>query len=133
MGAVLRRVVTTAEVGSRTILGAISVYTVLGLLFTFVYATIDRIQGGPFFEGEPHPHSGDFLFFSYTTLTTTGYGDLVPGGQPGRMLTGLEMMIGQIFLVTLVAGLVSLWRPGEALRRRRDAASAPRSARPTSR
>ncbi|MFN8163568.1 MAG: potassium channel family protein [Solirubrobacterales bacterium] len=51
-------------------------------------------------------------------MTTTGYGNLVPGGQPGRMIAGLEMMIGQIFLVTLVAGLVSLWRPGEALRRR---------------
>jgi hypothetical protein len=116
--AVLRRVVTTAEVGSRTILGAISVYTVLGLLFTFVYGTVERIQGGTFFEGIAHPQGGDFLFFSYTTLTTTGYGDLVPGGQPGRMIAGLEMMIGQVFLVTLVAGLVSLWRPGEALRRR---------------
>jgi Ion channel len=119
MGAVLRRVVTTAEVGSRTILGAISVYTVLGILFTFLYGTIERIQGGAFFEGVPHPAGNDFLFFSYTTLTTTGYGNLVPGGQPGRMLAGLEMMIGQIFLVTLVAGLVSLWRPGEGLRQRR--------------
>jgi hypothetical protein len=119
MAAVLRRVITTAEVGSRTILGAISVYTVLGILFTFAYGMIERIQGGPFFEGIPSPQGNDFLFFSYTTLTTTGYGNLVPGGQPGRMLAGLEMMIGQIFLVTLVAGLVSLWRPGEALRRRR--------------
>jgi hypothetical protein len=118
MTAVLRRVVTTAEVGWRTILGAISVYMVLGILFTFVYGTIDRIQSGPFFEGVAHPGGSDFIFFSYTTLTTTGFGDLVPGGQPGRMISGLEMMIGQIFLVTLVAGLVSLWRPGEALRRR---------------
>ncbi|MFL5898375.1 MAG: ion channel [Solirubrobacterales bacterium] len=121
MAAVLRRVVTTAEVGSRTILGAISVYTVLGILFTFLYGTIDRIQGGPFFEGHPHPDGSDFVFFSYTTLTTTGYGNLVPGGQPGRMVSGLEMMIGQIFLVTLVAGLVSLWRPGEGLKRRQEA------------
>jgi Ion channel len=120
MGAVLRRVVTTAEVGSRTILGAISVYTVLGILFTFLYGTIDRIQGGPFFEGVAHPQGSDFLFFSYTTLTTTGFGNLVPGGQPGRMISGLEMMVGQIFLVTLVAGLVSLWRPGEALRHRHE-------------
>jgi hypothetical protein len=36
------------------------------------------------------------------------------------MIAGLEMMAGQIFLVTLVAGLVSLWRPGEAIRRRRE-------------
>jgi hypothetical protein len=121
MGAVLLRVVTTAEVGSRTILGAISVYAVLGLLFTYIYATIDRFQGGVFFEGHASVRSGDFLFFSYTTLTTTGFGDLVPGGQPGRMISGLEMMIGQVFLVTLVAGLVALWRPGEALRKRREA------------
>lgn len=118
--AVLARIVGAAEVGSRTILGALSVYAVLGLLFTFVYGTIDRIQAGPFFEGVTGPQGSDFLFFSYTTLTTTGYGNLVPGGQPGRMIAGLEMMIGQIFLVTLVAGLVSLWRPGEAIRRRRE-------------
>jgi hypothetical protein len=118
MGAVLRRVVTTAQVGSRTILGAISVYTVLGILFTFLYGMIERVQDGAFFEGIAHPAGSDFLFFSYTTLTTTGYGNLVPGGQPGRMIAGLEMMIGQIFLVTLVAGLVSLWRPGQALRQR---------------
>jgi hypothetical protein len=120
MAAVLRRVVSAPEVGARTILGALSVYTVLGLLFTYVYATIARIQDYPFFEGHPHPHGGDFLFFSYTTLTTTGFGDLVPGGQPGRMISGIEMMIGQIFLVTLVAGLVSLWRPGEGLRKRQE-------------
>jgi hypothetical protein len=125
MTAVLWRVVSSAEVGSRTILGAISVYTVLGILFTFAYGTIDRIQGGPFFEGIARPEGGDFLFFSYTTLTTTGYGNLVPGGQPGRMISGLEMMLGQIFLVTLVAGLVSLWRPGDALRRRRERREAP--------
>jgi hypothetical protein len=120
MGAVLRRVVTAPEVGSRTILGALSVYTVLGILFTFVYGFVERVQGGAFFEGHPHPSGGDFLFFSYTTLTTTGYGNLVPGGQPGRMIAGIEMMAGQIFLVTLVAGLVSLWRPGEGIKRRRE-------------
>jgi hypothetical protein len=120
MAAVLRRVVTAPEVGFRTILGALSVYTVLGILFTFLYGLVDRMQGGPFFEGVAHPQGSDFLFFSYTTLTTTGYGNLVPGGQPGRLISGLEMMAGQIFLVTLVAGLVSLWRPGEAIRRRRE-------------
>jgi len=120
MAAVLTRIVTSTEIGSRTILGALSVYTVLGILFTFLYGAIDRMQSGPFFEGVANPNGSDFLFFSYTTLTTTGYGDLVPGAQPGRMIAGLEMMIGQIFLVTLVAGLVSLWRPGEGLKRRRE-------------
>ncbi|HEY5333328.1 MAG TPA: ion channel [Solirubrobacterales bacterium] len=120
MVTVLIRVVTSAEVNARTILGAISVYTVLGLLFGFVYEAIARVQGTPFFEGITHTHHGDFLFFSYTTLTTTGYGNLVPAGQPGEMIAGVEMLLGQIFLVTLVAGLVSLWRPGAGLRARRN-------------
>ncbi|HET9197097.1 MAG TPA: ion channel [Solirubrobacterales bacterium] len=125
MAAVLKRVIASAAVDSRTILGAISIYAVLGIVFTFAYGTIDRLQDSPFFEGVVHPEGSDFLFFSYTTLTTTGYGNLVPGGQPGRMVAGLEMMIGQIFLVTLVAGLVSLWQPGEALRRRRERREGP--------
>ena len=118
VGAILRAVVTETKVGFRTILGAISVYTILGLLFTFLYAGIDRIQGSPFFGSGVSVKGADFLFFSFTTLTTTGYGDLVPAGQPGRMFAGLEMLTGQIFLVTLVAGLVSLWRPGMLARRR---------------
>jgi hypothetical protein len=118
MSSVLRRVIANAGADSRTILGAISVYTVLGLLFTFLFAFVARVQPDAFFEGHRAPGGSDFIFFSYTTLTTTGYGDLVPAGQPGRMLAGLEMLTGQIFLVTLVAGLVSLWRPGERIRRR---------------
>jgi Ion channel len=120
MAAVLRRVITSGSVSSRTILGAISVYTALGILFTWAYSLIDRIEGGGFFGGTVDAKGSDFVFFSYTTLTTTGYGDLVPAGQVGRMVSGLEMMLGQIFLVTLVAGLVSLWRPGEGLLRRRE-------------
>ncbi len=120
MVSVLIRVVSTAEVGARTILGAISVYTVLGLLFAVVFEAVGRVENYPFFENHPHLAHSDYLFFSYTTLTTTGYGDLVPGGQPGRMLAGFEMLIGQIFLVTLVAGLVAVWRPGVGLKKRRE-------------
>ena len=120
MAAVLRRVLTADNVSSRTILGAISVYTALGILFTWAYGLIDRLEGGGFFGEGVAIKGSDFLFFSYTTLTTTGYGDLVPTGQVGRMVSGIEMMLGQVFLVTLVAGLVSLWRPGEGLLRRRE-------------
>jgi Ion channel len=131
MVAVLIRVVTSVEVNARTILGAISVYTVLGLLFGFTYEAIARVQNTPFFDGVAHVHHGDFLFFSYTTLTTTGYGNLVPSGQPGEMIATFEMLLGQIFLVTLIAGLVSLWRPGEGLKRRREARRDPGGTGPT--
>jgi multidrug transporter EmrE-like cation transporter len=115
---VLGTVLMEREVGFRTILGAISVYVILGLLFTFVYAAIDRLEAGPFFQTATQ--TGDFMFFSVTTLTTTGYGNLIPVHQFGRMVAGLEMLVGQIFLVTLIAGLVSLWRPGAWERRRRS-------------
>lgn len=113
---VLATVISEREVGFRTILGAISVYVILGILFTFVYAGIDKFQSGPFF-GTP-TQTGDYVFFSVTTLTTTGYGNLIPATSLGRMTAGLEMLIGQVFLVTLIAGLVSLWRPGTWTRRR---------------
>jgi hypothetical protein len=120
MAKVLMTVVTAPRIGARTILGAISVYTSLGLLFAFLFATIARLQDATFFGGVAHPSGSDFIFFSYTTLTTVGYGDLVPAGQPGQMVAGLEMLLGQIFLVTLVAGLVSGWRPGERVQSRRE-------------
>jgi hypothetical protein len=111
MLAILRAVISQREVGFRTILGAVSVYVMLGLLFTFLFLAIDRLQAGPFFGANVTPQTGDFLFFSITTLTTTGYGNLVPAAQPGKLFAGLEMLTGQIFVVTFVAGLVSLWRP----------------------
>jgi hypothetical protein len=114
-GEILVAVLREHEVNFRTILGAISVYIILGVLFTFVYVGVDKLQPGQFFNVPAE--TGDFIFFSITTLTTTGYGNLVPAGQPGRMLSGLEMLVGQIFLVTLIAGLVSLWRPGLINRR----------------
>ena len=114
-GEILGTVLQEHEVNFRTILGAISVYVMLGILFTWVYVAVDKLQAGSFF-GQPI-QVGDFVFFSITTLSTTGYGNLVPAAQPGRMLAGIEMLVGQIFLVTLIAGLVSLWRPGVARRR----------------
>ena len=114
-GAMLGAVLREHEVNFRTILGAISVYVLLGILFTYLYLAVDKLQGGLFF-GQP-TETGDYVFFSITTLSTTGYGNLVPAGQPGRMFSGLEMLVGQIFLVTLIAGLVSLWRPGSLSRR----------------
>lgn len=111
-GTILRRVVGAIAVDFRTILGAISVYTLQGLLYGYLYLALGRLQDGAVFVGASNPRPSDYLFFSYTTLTTTGYGNLVPAGQIGQILAVFEMLTGQIFLVTLVAGLVSLWRPG---------------------
>ena len=112
---ILRRVILGAsQVDFRTILGAISVFTLLGLLFAFLFVGFANASHMEFFTGDPDPRSSDYLFFSYTTLTTTGYGNLVPAGTVGQSFAVFEMLVGQFFLVTLVAGLVSLWRPGAA-------------------
>jgi hypothetical protein len=116
-GTVLWAVLHEERVGFRTILGAISVYLIFGLLFASLYVAVDRLQAGAFFDPVTELDTGDYVFFSFTTLTTTGYGNLVAGGQPGKMFSVLEMLLGQIFLVTLIAGLVSLWRPPSFLPR----------------
>jgi hypothetical protein len=110
---ILRRVIVgVTHVDFRTILGAVSVYALLGLLFAFFYFALGRWADSGFFTGMTESRSSDYLFFSYTTLTTTGYGNLVPAGTVGQSFAVFEMLLGQIFLITLVAGLVSLWRPG---------------------
>ena len=117
---IMHRVVLAAVVEFRTILGAISVFTLLGLLFGYLFIALGHLKGGEVFAGVPHAETRDYVFFSYTTLTTTGYGNLVPAGDLGQILAVLEMLTGQFFLVTLVAGLVSLWRPGARAREGRE-------------
>ena len=83
-----------------------------GPVVRFLFLALGRLVGGNVFTGVSNPPARDYLFFSYTTLTTTGYGNLVPAGKIGQILAVFEMLTGQVFMVTLVAGLVSLWRPG---------------------
>lgn len=110
---ILRSVLVGArEVDLRTINGAVSVYALFGLLFALLYLAVNRWTETEFFAGQAEARSSDYLFFSYSTLTSTGYGNLVPAGTVGQSLAVFEVMLGQIFLVTLVAGLVSKWRPG---------------------
>ncbi len=87
-------IVGASEVDTRTLLGAISVFTLLGLLFAFLYVAYGRWSGSGFFTGVAHPPASDYLFFSYTTLTTTGYDNLVPAGPVGQSFAVLEMLVG---------------------------------------
>jgi hypothetical protein len=51
------------------------------------------------------------FFFSFTTLTTTGYGNLVPAGNPGQTIAVVEMILGQLFLITALGKIVTEWQP----------------------
>jgi hypothetical protein len=111
---VLNNILRHAVVNVETILGAISAYALIGIAFAAVYSCLNLID--PPFFAQPGPHDGvAFLYFSFVTITTLGFGDLTPIQNAGRVLVSLEALIGQIFLVTLVARLVSQFgstRPG---------------------
>ena len=105
----LSRVLHHQRVTHETIFGALCTYVLLGLLFAFAYLALDAIQDGPFFV-QPGAHKeSEYLYFSFVTLTTLGFGDLSPAVGLPQALTALEALIGSIFLVTLVARLVTLW------------------------
>ena len=90
-----------------TVLGAVCIYVLIGMLFAFVYAAIDGIGSAPFFVQTAHATTPDFLYFSFITQTTVGYGDFTAAADLGRALSVLEALIGQLYLVTIIAVLVS--------------------------
>jgi hypothetical protein len=105
----LRRVLHHRRVTHETVLGALCTYVLVGLLFAFLYLAVSDLVDGSFFV-QPGPHTQpEFLYFSFVTLTTLGFGDLSPSVGLPQALTVLEALLGQVFLVTLVARLVTLW------------------------
>ncbi len=111
---IVRHLVLRRTVDSETVLGAIAAYLMAGMFFAFLYHALGLSQTQPpFFGSQGRGTLSQDLFFSFTTLTTTGYGNLVPAGNPGQTFAVLEMLNGQLFLVTAVAKVVSAWRPGQ--------------------
>jgi hypothetical protein len=105
----LSRVLQHRRVTAETVLGALCAYVLIGLLFAFVYLAVSDLRDGPFFaQPGPHPQS-EFLYYSFVALTTLGFGDLSPSVGLPQALTVFEALAGNIFLVTLVARLVTLW------------------------
>ncbi|MGH9248606.1 MAG: potassium channel family protein, partial [Acidimicrobiales bacterium] len=72
---------------------------------------VGSVQAGPFFGADGEGTVSQVLFFSFITLTTTGYGNLIPADNPGQSLAVLEALLGQLFLVTAVGKIVTAWRP----------------------
>ena len=111
--AIVRHLLSRQTIDSETVMGAIAAYLMAGMFFAFLYRALGIAQTHPPFFGAQGP--GTFsqdLFFSFTTLTTTGYGNLTPAGNPGQSFAVLEMLIGQLFLIAAVGKVVSTWRPG---------------------
>ena len=103
------RVIHHRRVTSETVLGALCAYVLVGLFFAFCFIAVNEFRSAPFFV-QPGEHvQSEYLYFSFVTLTTLGFGDLSPATGLPQALTALEALFGQIFLVTMVARLVTLW------------------------
>ena len=105
------------RVTANTIFAALCVYLLLGILWAIVYSLAEAIDPGSFnfsFEDEPGAmrfggdESAFALYYSFVTMTTLGYGEIVPGTAPVRMLAALQALTGQMYLAVLVARLVAM-------------------------
>ncbi|MCB0916928.1 MAG: two pore domain potassium channel family protein, partial [Actinobacteria bacterium] len=88
-----------------TVVAAICVFLMLGLAYASAFGVIAAIDP-PFFAQDSPAERSELLYFSFVTITTTGYGDLSAGGNLGRSVAVSEAIIGQIYLVTVVALIV---------------------------
>lgn len=95
------------SVSARTILGLLSVYLLIGMTFAALFGTIAVISDEPFFAQTKTAEPVDFTYFSLVTLSTVGYGDLTAANPMPRMLAAIEGLLGQLYLVTVVAVAVS--------------------------
>jgi hypothetical protein len=104
-------VIDQSEVNAESVTGAICIYLLFGMVFMFVYGAIAVLGSAPFFAQGTDGTRAIRLYFSYVTQATLGYGDYTPAAQVGRTVAIVEALVGQLYLVTVVAVLVSRMRP----------------------
>jgi hypothetical protein len=115
-----RDLLRSGEVTIEILSGVLAIYLLAGMFFSFLFAAVQILGDDPFFAEIADPERSDYLYFSYTTLTSTGFGDLTAATNLGRTLTSIEALVGTIYLVTIVGLIVANLRP-----RRRTEGAAP--------
>lgn len=108
----IRQILLLPNVTIQSIYGAVSAYLIIGLMFAAVYTAFYYLHGKSFFADHQPGTPSTFQYFSFSTLTTLGYGDFTAAQPGGRAIAMIEAMGGQIFLATLVARLVAAFKPG---------------------
>ncbi len=104
---VIRSLRAHHQVTVQVLFGALCLYLLAGMFFAFVYAAIDQLSGDPFFADGLDATPARSIYFSFTTLTTVGYGDVTAATNVGHTLAVTEALLGQIYLVTVVSVVVA--------------------------
>ncbi len=103
----LRAVVKRRIIDFQTVMAALCFYLMIGLFFAFLFGEIQNMSNQHFFQQVGRGSASDLLYYSFVTMTTVGYGDLTAAHQVGRTISVGEAVLGQLYLVTVVALLVS--------------------------
>jgi hypothetical protein len=108
----LKQVVVGTEISANRLIGAVCVYLLLGVIWAMAYTLLDVFAPGSF-EGisrvDDPGWQSEWLYFSFVTMTTLGYGDLLPLSATARALAYMQAVAGQFYIAVLVAGLVSAY------------------------
>jgi hypothetical protein len=94
------------QISLHTMFGVLCVYLLIGSIFAFVFGVLDSLSATPFFAQHAAASTHNLLYFSFVTITTTGYGDLTAATDVGQSFAIAEALTGQIYLVTVVAAIV---------------------------
>jgi hypothetical protein len=106
---IMRRLFQEQQVTLNILRGSVCVYLLIGTLWSIVYGIIYTVNPQAF--AFAHPATGEELYyFSFVTLTTVGYGDIVPVAPVARSLTNVEAIMGQMYIAIIVARVVALYR-----------------------
>ena len=105
----LKRVALSEEINANRIIGAVCVYLLLGVIWAVAYTVLHMFSPGSFQGFVPTDGEGwnsEWLYFSFVTMTTLGYGDISPVTATARTLAYMQALFGQLYVAVLVAGLV---------------------------
>jgi len=108
----LKQVLFSKEINAHRMVGAICVYLLLGVLWSLAYSFVDLVSPSSFTGADIDNAAGfksTWIYYSFVTLTTLGYGDILPLSATARSLAYLEAITGQFYVAILVAGLVSAY------------------------
>jgi hypothetical protein len=102
----LMKLVRAHGVTPQAVAGALTLYLLLGLIFAWIVGFISRVDDLQYFAEQAHASTSQIVYFSFEVLTTTGFGDLTAATHLGRALAVVEMLLGQLYLVTVIGVLV---------------------------
>jgi hypothetical protein len=94
----------------QAVAGALAIYLCIGLTFAWIIGLVARLDSAPYFNSGTDGTESDKVYFSFTVLTTTGFGDLTAASALGHALAVLEMLLGQLYLVTVIGVLIGSYR-----------------------